>query len=130
MTKRGFTVIEILVVALFLITAGVLLTFQAQKINTEFKNSQRKTAINAIYYSLEEGFYPENKFYPEHIKKDTLKTLYPELLTDPDGVTLGEEGATYRYEPSNCQDGKCQSYKLRSSLDGEADFIKESPKKD
>lgn len=115
---------------MFLITAGILLTFQAQKVNTEFKNSKKKTAINAIYYSLEEGFYKTNKYYPEHIKKDTLKTLDPELLTDPDGAVLGEEGAAYRYEPSDCQDGRCQSYSLRSSLDGEADFIKESPKKD
>lgn len=128
-TNKGFTVIELLVVILFLITAGVVLFFQIQKINTENNNTYKKTSINAIYYSLEEGFYSTNNYYPEHIEEEILKTLDPDMLTDPYGVTIGEEGASYRYEAKGCNDGKCKSYTLRTSLDGEDDFVKESRNK-
>lgn len=129
MRQRGFTVIELVIASAFLITAGVVLLFQLQKINTESENSQKKAAINAIYYSLEESFYPTNKYYPEHITKDTLKTMDSALLTDPDGIALGEEGSSYRYEPKNCQDGKCKQYSLRTSLSQEDDFVKNSRNK-
>lgn len=127
--KPGFTVIEILVIALFLIAAGVVLFFQLQKVDAENSNSYKKTSINAIYYSLEESFYPAHKYYPENITVDTLKTMDPELLEDPDGITLGEEGSAYRYESKNCNDGKCKSYTLRATLEGEADFVKNSRNK-
>ena len=126
MRKQGFTVIELVVVAAFLITAGVVLFFQIQKINTENTNSQKKTAINAIYYSLEEGFYPEHGYYPEYIEEDTLKTMDNSLLVDPNGVELGESASDYRYESKDCQDGQCKSYTLRTSLANEADFIRDS----
>lgn len=126
MKKQGFTVIELIVVIAFLITAGVVLFFQIQKINSENNNSQKRTAINAIYYSLEKSFYEENGHYPEFIEEDTLKTLDSALLTDPEGLALGEAGSSYRYEAKDCQGGKCKSYTLRTNLVGEADFVKES----
>ena len=88
MRKQGFTVIEVLVVSAFLIAAGVVLLFQIQRMNTETTNGQKRVAINAMYYSLEEAFYPEHKFYPETIDKDTLKTMDSSLLTDPNGKTV------------------------------------------
>lgn len=126
MRQRGFTVIELVVVILFLVGAGMVLLFQVQKINSENDNTHKKTAVNAIYYSLEESFYPANKYYPEHIKEDTLKTMDPELLVDPEGSQIGESDSAYRYEPTDCQDGKCKSYTLRAILTGEEDFIKKS----
>lgn len=130
MNKRGFTVIELLVVVVFLIASGIVLFYQMQRVNREHSDSQKKTAINAIYYSLEEGFYPENKYYPENLKDDTLKTLDPELLTDPEGIKIGQEGSAYRYEPKNCTDNKCASYSLRALIEGESDFVKESRRKE
>lgn len=126
MRQTGFTVIEILVVAAFLITAGVVLFIQLERVDIENSNTQKKTAINAIYYSLEEGFYKENKYYPENINDDTLETMDSELLTDPYGVKLGEPGSDYRYEPKDCKDGKCSSYVLRANLEKEEDFVKKS----
>ena len=90
MRKQGFTVIEVIVVSAFLIIAGVVLLFQLQRMNTEHINSQKKVAINAIYYSLEESFFPANQFYPESIDKDTLKTMDASLLTDPDAPDKAE----------------------------------------
>lgn len=126
MKKQGFTVIEIIVLSAFLITAGIVLILQLQRFNAENTNSQKKVAINAIYYSLEESFYPTNKYYPEFINKDTLKTMDSSLLTDPSGIVLGESNSDYRYEPTNCSEGRCKSYTLRAILQNEADFIKKN----
>ncbi len=126
MRHQGFTVIEVIVVTLFLIAASVVLFFQLSNMSIQAVNSEKKVAINAIYYSLEEGFYPKHGYYPEFIKDDTLATMDSALLTDPYGVKLGEAGSAYRYEPTNCTDGKCTAYTLRVSLDNEADFIRES----
>lgn len=126
MKKSGFTVIEVLVVAAFLITAGVVLLLQVQKIHTEDINSQKKTAINAIYHSLEEGFHPAHGHYPEYIEDDTLPTMDATLLTDPNGHRIGTGESSYRYEPKDCQDGQCESYTLRATLENEDDFVKSS----
>lgn len=62
--QKGFTVIELLVVAGFLIAVAVLGYIQFSKITNEAENTTRRTAINAIYYSLEEDFYKRNQYYP------------------------------------------------------------------
>ena len=67
MNKRnGFTVIELLVVIAFLIAVAVLGFFQLSKIRNESDNTKKRTAINAMYYSLEEGFYAKNGYYLTH----------------------------------------------------------------
>ena len=124
--KQGFTVIEVIVVVLFLAVASIVLFFQLSNMSIEAVNSEKKIAINAMYYSLEEQFHPKHGFYPEFLEDDTLPTMDSALLTDPYGVRIGEVGSAYRYEPTNCSDGECTAYTLRVSLDGEADFIKES----
>lgn len=124
--SRGFTVIELLIVATFLITATVVLFVQYRNLTNQLDNDKRRTAINAIYFSLEEGFYKTHSYYPEAIGDETLPTMDKELLTDPNGVKLGESDSVYRYEPANCQEGKCQEYTLRTSLNNEEDFIHEN----
>ncbi len=126
MKRQGFTVIELLVIVALLIGTGVVLFFQLSSLSAQQTDKQKKVAINAIYYSLEEGFYPKNGYYPEHITDDTLPTMDAELLTDPAGVKLGDAGSAYRYEPTDCNDGKCTGYTLRATLDKEADFVKEN----
>lgn len=129
MRQKGFTVIELITVILFLVIVSVVLFVQLSDMNTQKINTEKKTAINAIYYSLEEGFYPKNQYYPESIKDDTLTTMDPALLTDPSGVKIGNADSAYRYEPTDCSEGKCKSYTLRTSLTGEADFIKTNQKR-
>ncbi len=124
--QKGFTVIELIVVAMFLIAAGIVLLFQWQKVERENLNNQKKTAINAMYYSLEEGFYKANGYYPEKLTAESLTTMDAELLKDPYGIMIGEADSDYRYEPTDCQDGKCKKYTLRALLDGEEDFVKTS----
>lgn len=120
--RKGFTLIELIVVVAFL---GVLtLVFFVEKGNVDAMNrdEQRKTAINAMYYALEEGFYAEHKYYPEEISEENLKVMDPALFTDPSGINLGALGSTYSYEPANCENGKCKEYILRAQLEKENTF--------
>ena len=124
MNKKGFTVLEIIIVATF---AGLLfLLFFLQKSNIDAfeRDEDRKTAINAIYYALEESFYKDNKYYPEFISEDNIKVIDPALWTDPDGHNLGDPASSYSYEAANCKDGKCQEYILKSRLEKEDTYVK------
>jgi len=120
----GFTVIEILVVIVFLGVATVLLFIQKDILAATQRDDQRKMAINAMYYNLEEVFYEKNGFYPSTIDSKTLRAMDPVLFTDPDNIKLGEQGSDYRYEGSNCDNEKCKNYKLSSNLEKEAEYIK------
>lgn len=122
--KTGFTLLEIIIVGIF---AGLLvLLFFIQKANIDAMNrdEDRKTAINAMYYALEEGFYAQNKYYPETISEDNLKMIDPALWTDPMGINLGSEGSSYSYEPANCTNGKCKEYILKATLEKEDIYVK------
>ncbi len=124
MNKKGFTILELIIVIAFASLALVL--FFAQKVNIDAmdRDKQRKTAINAMYYALEEGFYEQNHFYPETISPENVTVIDPNLFTDPSGIILGETGCSYTYEAANCSDGKCKEYTLRSNLEKEDVFIK------
>lgn len=137
MKQRGFTAIEMVVVIAFLILVGALFFIQTNNLQIATRDDKRKTAVNALYYGLEEAFYKQNNFYPETIDEKNLPTVEPSLFTDPSGVKLGqttkgsgEESVSvqsdYRYEPTNCVNQQCKSYTLRATLEGEADYIKKS----
>lgn len=124
--KRGFTLLELIVVIAFASLLLVLFFVQKQNVDAMDRDEDRKTAINAMYYALEEGFYPENGYYPETISEDNLKVIDPQLFTDPFGINLGQTGSSYIYEPANCEDGKCKEYILRAKLEKEDDYIKKN----
>ncbi len=132
MIKRqsGFTVIELLFVAALAIIAGTFVFIQKNNIQTTAQDNQRKTAINAIYYSLEEVFYPAKGYYPQSVSQELLPSVDPDLFTDPDGLQINTAGSSYTYQPTNCQDEKCQGYTLKTTLQNEADYIKTNLKKD
>jgi type II secretory pathway pseudopilin PulG len=124
--SHGFTVIEVIVVALFLSVATVVLFIQKNHLATTQRDDQRKTAINAMYYSLEEVFFAKNGYYPSEINSKVLPSVDPELFTDPNGVKLGDKNANYRYEGSSCDNDKCKGYSLRADLEKEADYVKKN----
>lgn len=123
---QGFTVIEVIVVILFLSIATTVLYVQKNNLAATQRDDQRKTAINAMYYSLEEVYFEKNKNYPSEITDTTLPAVDPTLLTDPNGLKIGDKDSNYRYEGSNCVNDACKSYTLRADLEKEADFIKTS----
>jgi prepilin-type N-terminal cleavage/methylation domain-containing protein len=124
--QRGFTVIELLVVVTVVAAASILFFVQKNNLETANRDEQRKISINAMHYSLEEVYYKENGFYPRTLSSDVLPSVDPALFKDPAGVTIGEAASDFRYEPSRCDGDKCQTYTLRTTLENEADFIKEN----
>ena len=123
-TKKGFTILEISIVAIF--SALLLLFFfvQNSNINAMNRDESRKIAINAMYYALEESFYAENGYYPETISEENIKVIDPALWTDPSGITLGSEGCSYTYTPADCKNGKCKEYTLKAVLEKESIYVK------
>jgi len=88
------------------------------------RDEKRKTAINAMYYAIEEGFYETHHYYPEEISEEVLTVIDPELFSDPNGIYINTDYGSYSYEATNCKEGKCKSYTLRAQLEKEDDYIK------
>lgn len=124
----GFTVIEIMTVILFLSVATIVLFTQRNALQAAGHDTQRKTAINAMYYNLEEVFYTTHHFYPAKIDSKVLTAIDPALFTDPNGILLGDSGSDYRYTAENCNTAgtECKSYTLRANLQKEAAYEKTS----
>jgi type II secretory pathway pseudopilin PulG len=125
-TQRGFTIIELLFIVVILGAASVLFFTQKNNLEIAARDEIRKTSINAMYYSLEEVFYEKNAYYPRAINETVLPSVDPALFTDPAGVKIGEATSDYRYEALDCDGDRCKSYTLRTTLENEADFIKDS----
>ena len=123
---RGFTILELVVVIFF--TSLLLILFFLQKLNLDamHRDEQRKEALNAMYYALEEGFYAKNGYYPEKISEENLTVMDPSLFTDPNGTNLGREGSDYTYEAANCSNGKCKEYTLKAQMEKEDTYIKKN----
>ena len=124
--ERGFTILELVVVIFF--ASLLLILFFLQKLNLDamHRDEQRKEAINAMYYALEEGFHAKNGYYPENISEENLKVMDPSLFTDPSGINLGQEDSDYTYETANCTNGKCKEYTLKARLEKEDTYIKKN----
>ena len=52
--KSGFTLIEVIVLSIFLLVVGVLSWLQKIEIQEQSSDTLSKTTINAVYYNLEE----------------------------------------------------------------------------
>lgn len=124
--QHGFTAIELIVTVIILVIAGIIFWVQKNDIAAQHRDTDRKIAINAIYYNLEEVVYPSLKGYPAKLDAKQLKAMDSELLKDSNGIAIGEAGSQYKYEPSSCNGDVCQHYVLRTTLEKEAEFIKRS----
>lgn len=122
--SQGFTIIEVIVVVCFLVAASVLLLVQKGNLAAAQRDDQRKTAINAMYYNLEEVFYEKSGYYPSKIDSKTLRAMDPALFTDPDGTAMNDTGAEYHYDAVNCSGDHCKGYKLSADLEKEQEYTK------
>ena len=122
--RQGFTILEVAIVGVFVALALVLFFVQQSNIDAMKRDEQRKTAINAMYYALEESFYPGNKYYPEMISEENIKVIDPALWTDPMGFNLGDAESSYTYEAADCRDGKCREYVLKAVPEKEDAYVK------
>lgn len=122
----GFTIIELIVAIIFLGLATTFLLIQKADLQATTNDTARKTAINAMYYSLENVYYKANNSYPQQISSTVLPSVDPALFTDVNGKKQGESGYEYKYEPVGCSDGKCKNYTLSVNLQKEATYTKKS----
>jgi type II secretory pathway pseudopilin PulG len=124
MKQRGFTVIELLALFVLIIVIGAVFWTQKTNLETSARDDKRKISINAMYYSLEEVYYPANKHYPKTLSASTLPSVDKALFKDPSGVQIGDAASNYRYEGKACTGEVCKGYSLRSTLENEADYVK------
>lgn len=122
--KKGFTILEILIVGVVAVLIVIIFFIQKSNVDAMTRDKNRKIAINAMYYALEESFYPLHGYYPETISEENIKVIDPALWTDPLGMNIGAEGGSYMYEPGNCENGKCKEYILKAKLEKEDTYIK------
>lgn len=122
--KSGFTLIELIVVAVFASLLFILFFVQKSNLDALSRDEDRKTAINAMYYALEESYFKDHGYYPETISEENITVIDPALWTDPNGYNLGDPKSSYFYEPADCDNGHCKRYTLKADLEKEATFIK------
>lgn len=122
--KKGFTILELTIVAIFSSLLVIFFFTQKSNIDAMERDEDRKIAINAMYYALEESFYPDHGYYPETISEENIKVIDPALWTDPSGLKLGDPLSSYSYEPANCKEGKCKEYTLKANLEKANTYIK------
>jgi prepilin-type N-terminal cleavage/methylation domain-containing protein len=124
--KNGFTAIELIVVIILAGIATIFFAFQKAASDALDRDSYSKTAINAMFYNLEEVFYAEQGFYPLTIGETNLRAMDPEFFTDPYGVNIGDTASSFTYEPAGCEEEKCAKYTLRARLEKENEYVKNS----
>ncbi len=128
--QKGFTLIEVMIVGAFAALLVVLFFIQKANVDAMDRDDHRKTAINAMYYALEEYYAPSHDgYYPAEISEENLPVIDPQLFTDPFGTNLGIDGSSYSYEPANCDsENRCKEYILRAQLEKEDVYIKKGKK--
>lgn len=128
-SKKGFTVLELMIVGVFAALLLILFFVQQAKLDAMARDDQRRTAINAMYYALEEYYYPKYGYYPDKIDEEVLPVIDPKLFTDPLGTNLGIAGSSYSYEVANCNaENQCQEFILRANLEKADTYIKKGKK--
>ena len=127
-SSDGFTVVELLVGLVFLgIVSGISFD-RYSTIQMVHRDQDRKVAINSMHYNLQEVVKPGAGGYPRVLTAAQLTAMNAALLTDPNGLKLGEASSDYRYEPTGCNGGDiCSGYTLRANLELEQDFVKTPP---
>lgn len=124
--QAGFTVTELLIAAAMVLAVGFFLQSQWQYFTLADRNAERKTAINATHYYLQEVYFPANNSYPAVLRPDDIDAINAAMLQDPAGRPISSPQSDLRYQPGECQAGKCQRYELRADLERAEDFIRSS----
>ncbi len=124
-SAHGFTIIEMLVTVVLLGMVGAIGFERYLTVQAIHRDQDRKIAVNAMHYNLEEIVKPTLGGYPRALTAAQLKAMDKRLLNDPQGIAVGKSNSDYRYEPTGCNGGDiCSSYNLRADLENEADFVK------
>lgn len=124
MRRTGISPLEIIALIIFIGLTGLLVWWQVLMSDARARDSVRKTDINAIYYNLQEVYYPLHKSYPQVLHTADLKGADPAIFKDPDGHLITDPLSNYHYQPRGCDGQICTGFSLVARLEQEADFMK------
>ena len=124
--ESGFTVVELITVAILAFFVGSLFLVQSGNAASGSRDSERKRDVNAVYYYLEYVYYPAHKDYPSTLVAKQLPGLDPEVLTDPKGIPVNGREGSLAYSPSGCQQNVCTGYTMTATLENGAPFSQTS----
>ncbi len=145
--KKGFTIVELLIVIVVIGILATLVIVTFTGIQQKGRNSQRQTDINAINSHVE-AFYAQHGFYPNLADlqdygtwvKLYMKGLDQAALSDPKAPSGNIQGTAdashYGYEPTastgtcaatkdapdtdgNFTDNGCDGYTLTANMEGQ-----------
>ena len=139
--KKGFTIVELLIVIVVIGILATLVIVTFTGIQQKARNSQRQTDINAVDSHVE-AYYATNGNYPTLAnlndatwRSANMKGLDPEALKDPkatsDDLASGAGSATqygYTVTPNGCDNTTtmCDSFTLTATLEGGSTYVKKS----
>jgi len=121
----GFTVIELLVFIIVITAITLVAVSNIRDLRATNRDQASKIDINTIFYKLE-VFFEKNGYYPETIDTKNLQGLELDNLKDKNNVQINQAGSAYTYKPAGCAEAKCKSFELKTLLEKEAPFIKQS----
>jgi general secretion pathway protein G len=139
--QRGFTIIELLIVIIVIGILATLVITTFSGIQRNARNRTREADLNALHSQLE-YYYGQNGRYPTLAnvndatwRSSNLQGLDSAALQDPQGsaqtLVAAPAAGSYAYDitPDNCDNAgtaDCTSYILTATLEGEANFVKNS----
>ena len=121
----GFTIIELLVFIVVITAITLVAASNIRDLRATNRDQASKMDINTISYKLE-VFFEKNGYYPESIDTKNLQGLEPDNLKDRNGITINQTGSAYTFKPAGCAEARCKSFELKTMLEKEAPFIKQS----
>ncbi|HSX04969.1 MAG TPA: type II secretion system protein [Candidatus Saccharimonadales bacterium] len=134
--KRGFTIVELLIVIVVIAILATLVIVTFTGIQQKARDSQRQTDINALDSHIE-AFFASNGYYPTLNDLQTgswvsanLKGLDPQALLDPkaaptDTIAGTATSSAYGYSTTGCtttspssSTNQCTAFTLTADLEG------------
>ncbi len=116
----GFTVIELMSCLVLLCIVGGLVVLQKNNLDASQRDRDRKTAVNAIYYGLKEGYVIEHKSYPVSIDSKSLPYVNPQAFQQ-----IGDDSIyKMHYRGLDCDSDKCKKFEIKVKLEKEAEYKK------
>lgn len=102
------------------------------KAQSEARDTERKSDINAIHAQLEQH-YAINYEYPTEqevlIEYDyELPGLAEDSLFDPNGYKINDPAGSYQYTPTECSAIGCKHYTITARLEDKSAYQKKSLK--
>lgn len=146
-SKKGFTIVELLIVIVVIGILATLVITAYSGIQQKARNSKRQTDINALQTALE-GFHTDKGYYPSltdmnnpnftsQLKVDTNAFIDPSSPGQSKTLAQYPAAKIYAYtvtdaDGTSCEanDNNCAQYKLTATyegtVNGQTQFIKTS----